>query len=120
MNTTYDPRQDDPMHDDNITQEEFEQAATMKTITIEDPAQVKELLDLELGSNIGGHHPMFTRDGWRASHWTGSIEYVDGTGATAAELLADLKAKIAAHDPLAKLRKDAESHGYVLTKLPTD
>ena len=88
---------------------------TMKTITIEDPAQVKELLDLELGSNIGGHHPMFTRDGWRASHWTGGIEYVDGTGATAAELLADLQAKIAAHDPLAKLRAEAEKAGYTLT-----
>ena len=92
----------------------------MKTITIEDPAQVKEMLDLELGSNIGGHHPMFTRDGWRASHWTGGIEYVDGTGATAAELLADLKAKIAAHDPLAKLRAEADKHGYALMKLPAD
>ena len=47
---------------------------------------------------------MFTRDGWRASHWTGSIEYVDGSGATAAELLADLRDKIANYDPLAKLR----------------
>jgi hypothetical protein len=87
----------------------------MKTITIEDPQEVKELLDRELGSNIGGHHPMFTRDGWRASHWTGDIEYVDGSGATAAELLADLKAKIEAHDPLAKLRKEAEKAGYTLT-----
>jgi hypothetical protein len=87
----------------------------MKTITIEDPQEVKELLDLELGSNIGGHHPMFTRDGWRASHWTGSIEYVDGTGATAAELLADLRDKIANYDPLAKLRKEADKAGYTLT-----
>jgi hypothetical protein len=63
---------------------------------------------------------MFTRDGWRASHWTGSIEYVDGTGSTAAELLADLKAKIEAHDPLAKLRKEAGKAGYALMKLPTD
>lgn len=117
---TYDPRQDDPMHDDYITQEEFERAATMKTIIIEDPAQVKELLDLELGINTGGHHPLFTRDGWRASHWVAGIEYVDGTGSTAAELLADLKAKIAEHDPLAKLRKEAEAHGYALMKLPED
>lgn len=87
----------------------------MKTITIENPAQVKELLDLELGSNIGGHHPIFTSEGWRASHWTGDIDYVTGTGATAAELLADLKANIAAHDPLAKLRKDADKAGYTLT-----
>jgi hypothetical protein len=92
----------------------------MKTITIEDPAQVKELLDRELGSNIGGHHPIFTRDGWRASHWTGSIEYVDGSGATAAELLADLRDKIANYDPLAKLRKEAEKAGYALMKIPTD
>jgi hypothetical protein len=87
----------------------------MKTITIEDPAQVKELLDLELGINIGGHHPMFTRDGWKASHWVGSTEYVDGTGTTAAELLADLRDKIANYDPLTKLRAEAEKAGYSLT-----
>jgi hypothetical protein len=92
----------------------------MKTITIEDPQEVKELLDRELGSNIGGHHPMFTREGWRASHWTGSIEYVDGSGATAAELLADLRHKISNYDPLAKLRAEAEKAGYALMKLPTD
>jgi hypothetical protein len=92
----------------------------MKTITIEDPAQVKELLDRELGSNIGGHHPIFTRDGWRASHWTGSIEYVDGSGATASELLADLRDKISNYDPLTKLRKEAEKAGYALMKIPTD
>jgi hypothetical protein len=87
----------------------------MKTITIEDPAHVKELLDRELGSNIGGHHPMFTRDGWRASHWTCGTAYVDGTGATAPELLADLRDKIANYDPLTKLRKEAEKAGYTLT-----
>jgi hypothetical protein len=92
----------------------------MKTITIEDPAQVKELLDRELGSNIGGHHPMFTREGWRASHWTGSTEYVDGTGATASELLADLRDKIANYDPVTKLRAEAEKAGYALMKIPTD
>jgi hypothetical protein len=87
----------------------------MNTITIEDPAQVKEMLDLELGSNIGGHHPMFTSNGWCTSHWIADIEYVTGTGATAAELLADLRAKIAAHDPLAKLRAEADKAGYILT-----
>jgi hypothetical protein len=91
----------------------------MKTITIEDPQEVKELLDRELGSNIGGHHPMFTRDGWKASHWTGS-RYFDGTGSTASELLADLRDKIANYDPLAKLRAEAEKAGYALMKLPTD
>jgi hypothetical protein len=92
----------------------------MNTITIEDPQEVKELLDRELGSNIGGHHAMFTRDGWRASHWTGSTEYVDGSGATAAHLLADLRDKISNYDPLSKLRKEAKKAGYALIKIPTD
>ena len=43
-----------------------------------------------------------------------------GKGATITDALADLRAKFAANDPLAKLRKEAMAAGYALMKLPED
>ena len=43
-----------------------------------------------------------------------------GIGATVEDALAALRAKLAAIDPLAKLRKQAMAHGYALMKLPED
>jgi hypothetical protein len=43
-----------------------------------------------------------------------------GKGATIEDALAELRAKFAAHDPLAKIRKQAEALGYGLLKLPQD
>jgi hypothetical protein len=42
-----------------------------------------------------------------------------GKGATVTDALADLRCKVAANDPLAKLRKEADKHGYLLMKMPT-
>lgn len=42
---------------------------------------------------------------------SGRKEYPTGHGATPEECLADLRAKLAADDPLAKLRKEWESMG---------
>jgi hypothetical protein len=90
----------------------------MKTITIEDPAEVGELLDREFGTECGSHHAMFTRHGWSAVHYRTGIEAVRGSGATPAELVENLRAAIAAADPLTKLRKEAEAQGFALTPLP--
>jgi hypothetical protein len=38
-----------------------------------------------------------------------------GKGATVTDALADLRCKVAANDPIAKLRKQADKAGYILT-----
>jgi hypothetical protein len=43
-----------------------------------------------------------------------------GKGQTVADAMDDLRAKLAENNPLAKLRAEADKHGYVLTKMPTD
>jgi len=43
-----------------------------------------------------------------------------GKGATIEDAMADLRAKFAAHDPLVRIRKQAEALGYGLLKLPQD
>jgi len=43
-----------------------------------------------------------------------------GVGMTVTHALADLRGKFAAHDPVEKLRKQANAAGYALLKLPED
>ena len=115
-------RESDPTHDDyNMTQQEFEQAATMNfpTITIPDPAAVGAWLDQEQPDISGPTRPTYGINGWCLVYWTGETHIVP-LGATPEDLLASLRDKLKEHDPLAKLRKNAEAHGYVLMKLPTD
>jgi len=92
----------------------------MKTITIEDPAEVGALLDREFGTEGGGHHAMFTQHGWSTYHYLTGTDTVRGSGANASELVENLRANIAKGDPLTKLRKEAEAQGFALMKLPED
>jgi hypothetical protein len=64
----------------------------------------------------------FAADGFRLMMMPKGNDYPTeiGKGATVTEAMADLRAKIATHDPIAKLRAEAEKAGYVLTKMPTD
>ena len=59
----------------------------------------------------------FGADGFRLMMMPQSNDYPTeiGKGATVIEALADLRCKVAAHDPLAKLRAEAEKAGYTLT-----
>jgi len=119
MNETFDPRESDPMHDDIITQEEFEAAAAMSfpTITIPDPKAVQAMLlqafpDAYLASASYDHR------GWSMFAFLhGRKEDPTGHGATPGECLADLRAKLAACDPVAKLARDAAAAGYALTPI---
>jgi hypothetical protein len=92
----------------------------MRTITIEDPRDVADLLDKTFGTQHGNHLPSFGPTRWTCLHWHKSNDYVSAAGATPQDLIDDIRSKIAAHDPLAKLRKEAEAHGYSLMKLPQD
>ena len=89
------------------------------SITIPDPAAVGKWLDQEQADKSSPHRPTFGAYGWQVCHWTGQTHIVP-SGATPEELLADLRAKLAEHDPLAKLRKEAEAMGFALMKIPTD
>jgi hypothetical protein len=64
----------------------------------------------------------FASDGFRLTMIPRSIHEDSqvGKGLTITHALADLRAKLAAHDPLTKLRAEAEKSGYVLMKMPTD
>ncbi len=59
----------------------------------------------------------FGADGFRLMMMPQSDDYATqiGKGATVTEALADLRCKVAANDPLAKLRKQADKAGYILT-----
>jgi hypothetical protein len=48
------------------------------------------------------------------------VDSQTGKGVTVADALADLRERFAADDPILKLRKEAEAHGYALMKLPED
>ena len=86
-------------------------------ITIPDPAAVGAWLDEQV-PQICPHRPAWS-DRLTAFHWVGS-EYITATGDTPESLLADIRSQVAEFDPLAKLRKEAEAAGYVLTRMPTD
>jgi hypothetical protein len=92
----------------------------MITITIPHPAEVNAMLDRELGYKSLPHGACYYASGWACNHWHKPCDYVSGNGKTPEELLADIRAKLAAIDPLAKLRKEAQQHGYALMKLPED
>ena len=83
-------------------------------ITIPDPVAVGRWLD-EVQPDVSGSplHPSYGVNGWQVCHWTG-VTHIVPNGATPEELLANLRAKLAEHDPLAKLRKDAEALGFGL------
>lgn len=83
------------------------------TITIPDPAAVGKWLDEELPEGWN-HAASFGRTGWTGSHYSG-VDWIYGWGETPQEMLADICLKLAENDPLAKLRKEAEQHGYELT-----
>ena len=59
----------------------------------------------------------FGADGFRLMMMPPSNDYPTeiGKGATVTEALADLRRKVAANDPIAKLRKEADKAGYILT-----
>ena len=106
-------RDNDPFHDDNLTQEEFEAAMNMNfpLITIPDPVAVGNFLNNDFGSDY--HNPSFGLCGWSCLHWDG-VTHHHAQGATPYELLANLRAKLTEHDPLAKLHKDAAALGFGL------
>jgi len=90
------------------------------TITIPDPAAVGKWLDEQVPSPDPHRVSLMASCGWVCFHWITTTRWLEAEGNTPEELLADIRAKLAELDPLAKLRKDAESHGYALMKLPTD
>jgi hypothetical protein len=93
---------------------------TFPTITIPDPAAVQSMLEEAFPDSYLAA-ASYDRRGWAMFAFLhGRKEDPTGHGATPEECLADLRAKLAAHDPLAKLRKEAEAHGYGLMKLPEE
>jgi len=59
----------------------------------------------------------FGSEGFRLMMVPQSDDYATqiGKGATVTEALVDLRCKVAANDPIAKLRKQADKAGYILT-----
>ena len=91
------------------------------TITIPDPAAVGKWLDCEEPQSHSRDHIVhYTSGNLSTMHWIEPCEYVDAKGSTPDELLVNLRAKLAEHDPLAKPRKEAEARGFALMKLPTE
>lgn len=88
-------------------------------ITIPDPAAVGKWLDEQIPP-ASEHCPMFRDGEWQACHWFAPAEYVFATGDSPESLLAKIRELMGENDPLAKLRKEAEQHGYGLMKLPED
>ena len=86
-------------------------------ITIPDPAEVDHWLDREIPEAQDGNHlASYDRDGWSAMHWMGRNDgFVTGRGPTPEAMLADIREKVAAADPIANLRRQAEEAGYELT-----
>ena len=94
---------------------------TFPQITIPDPAAVGRWLDEQLGAGSSHSNPSFSTDiGWHHIHWFEGSKYVSATGDTPEALLADIRRQLAENDPLEKLRKEAEQHGFALMKIPTD
>lgn len=76
------------------------------TITIPDPAAVGKWLDGQVPTQYS-HRAVYGVAGWTSLFYPfGRIESEVATGNTPEELIADIQAKLAANDPLAKLRKD--------------
>ncbi len=87
----------------------------MRTITIPHPEDVDAMLAEAFPQSLC-RNAVYSKDGWRMfAILSNSNEDPTGYGATPEECLADLRSKIAAQDPVAKLRKQAEAAGYTLT-----
>lgn len=87
------------------------------TITIPDPAAVQAML-VEAFPESYLAAASYDHRGWSMfAFLRGRKEDPTGHGATPEEALADLRAKLAATDPLAKLAKQAAEAGYALTPI---
>lgn len=88
----------------------------MKTVTIEDPREVVEMLKIE--------YPRHTRieanyceKGWRIIvHMAGTNCPPGGIGQTLETALAMLQVRMDACDPIKKLRSQADDYGYRIVK----
>ena len=112
-------RESDPFHDDNLTQEEFEAAmnANFPLITIPDPAAVQVML-MDAFPEAYLAAASYDQRGWSMFAFLhGRKDDPTGRGETPEDALADLRAKLAENDPLAKLRKQAAEAGYELTPI---
>ena len=90
-------------------------------ITIPDPAAVGKWLDEQQPMYDGSRHAVAFRHGkLEVEHWIPGCEFFRVAAYTPDVLLEDIRARLAEHDPLAKLRKEAEAMGYGLLKLPQD
>jgi hypothetical protein len=80
-------------------------------ITIPDPAHVWEMLKSELPTTGSVDKPRFGPTGWHCVYWLTVSECLVAEAASPFGLMQILKEKTAAHDPLAKLRKEWEAMG---------
>lgn len=95
--------------------------SNMKTITIEDPAEVKAQLQAEFpqATFVSASYSHFA-DG---SMWLMSVYVrepkldIQVTGKSAEEALDDIRKKVAAHDPAERLREEAAKLGLKLTPI---
>ena len=88
----------------------------MKTITIYDPVDVGKMIDAEFAQAKPNksHSVSFERGKFSCLHWYGPSDYFLAIGATPEDLAAETRRLLAARDPLAKLRKQAEEAGFSL------
>ena len=90
---------------------------TMKLLTIQDPACVRDTLQT-LYPDALAWHAYYDHRGWNAAI-VRSGEYSDptGNGKSPQDAIDDLKARLAARDPFAHLQSQAEKLGYTLNKI---
>ena len=82
------------------------------TVTIPDPAAVGKWLDEQVPTyDNSPHYPQWWNGAWAVLHWMPEAKSVTAKGDSPELVLADLREKLAEHDPLAKLRKEWESLG---------
>jgi hypothetical protein len=92
----------------------------MKLVTIQDPEFVRAELQ-KLFPKSFSHHAYYNHAGWNVCVLTAGMNPdPTGNGVTPHEAIADLRAKHAANDPLAKLRNEAEKAGYELKPKQTE
>jgi hypothetical protein len=89
------------------------------TITIPDPAAVGKWLD-ERVPCVCQHKPAPFNGNWSVTHWDTNIDCFTVTTVIPEDLLTAIQWRLKQRDPLAKLRAEADKHGYVLMKMPTD
>ena len=112
----------DPFADDDITQEEFEQAAAM--ITIENPIEADKKVRAAFPGAVYVRAVFAEYSGkaqWAVTAAFPGCKSEDdarGLGETVDEAIAAALVKHAANDPIAKLAKQAAEAGYSLTPIP--